>query len=481
MTLPELDARLADRFALLIGGDRTAPDRHRTLLAVIEWSRRLLTPVAADGLATLAIFPDGFTAESATLLLGGDATEVLTELVDQSLLTFVEQQRGGRYRMLETVREFGLRHLAEQGRMADSRAALDAWALVFARRAAPGLLAGMDPTMSRTVADEEETLLAVLRGDGGDETGVAVGALLAEFWIYRGEFEPIIGALPTLLAAGRRKPRTAEQADEAVRALALAASLAMIAGQPSAARALVLLRRVLGDDTGQRGFWRVFARNLILSRDQEAGVAALDRLTTDEDPLVAAFAHLMRAQLEENQGATTEAIADLVTAETLAVRHGYTWFRYLGRINLVSLRSQRGEHVRALAMARQTRQEITRARRGDRPPPAGLADRRERDHHRRPGRGRAGVHHAGGGARPQRGGGRGRQPGPGARGARRGGDETRGPGPCPAPVVGRRDDRRPGVVAVAGRRRRGRPRGPGRARRAGRRARSRPTGACAPC
>ena len=360
MTLIELDRRLADRFAVLISGDRTAPDRHRTLLAVIEWSRRLLSPAAADALALLAVFPDGFTEESAGRLLGTDASAVLTELVDQSLLAFAERTPGtGRHRMLETVRKYGLRDLAERGRLDAAHEAFDAWALQLTRRISPGLLAGIDPGASREVGEEEETLLAVLRA-GGDRPTVesAVASVLAEFWLYRGDFESIIGVLPSLLQAGRLRPATAGEVEETIRSLALAVSFSLIASQAGALRAVALLRRALAPVDRPRGFWQVFASSLLLSRDLDAGVAALDRMTSDPDPLIASFALLMRAQLEENSGATGAAIADLSAADALAARHGYTWFRFLGRTNLISLRSQRGEHERALADARSTRREV---------------------------------------------------------------------------------------------------------------------------
>jgi predicted ATPase/DNA-binding SARP family transcriptional activator len=359
MTLPELDRRLADRFAVLVGGDRTAPDRHRTLLAVIEWSRRLLSPEAADALAMLAVFPDGFTEDSAGRLLGGDASAVLTELVDQSLLSFAERAPGtGRYRMLETVREYGLRDLVERGRQGAARGALGVWALHFTRRVSAGLLAGRDPAASRAVAQEEETLLAVLRGGGDPPVAAAVVALLAEFWLYRGEFESILGVLPSLLDAGRGAPATPEERLEALRALALAAAIALVAERPERVRALALLRRSLRPLGEPRGFWAVLAADLLLSRDFDSGLEALDRLTTHEDTLISAFALLMRAQLEENRGASAAAVTDLMAADTITARHGYSWFHFLARTNLVSLRSQRGEHLRALADARRTRQEI---------------------------------------------------------------------------------------------------------------------------
>jgi len=261
--------------------------------------------------------------------------------------------------MLETVREYGLRDLTERGGLAAAHAALEGWALAFARRVSPGLLAGSDPGASRAVGEEEETLLAVLRAGGGaSAVSTATAALLAEFWVYRGEFESVVGVLPSLLAGGRRAPTTPEERDETVRALALAAAISLIASRPEALRALVLLRRVLEPLTEPRGFWERFGASLLLSRDVDAGVRELDRLTSDADPMIAAFALLLRAQLEENSGDTGAAIADLTAADAITARHGYSWFRFLGRTNLVSLRSQRGEHLRALAEARRTRQEI---------------------------------------------------------------------------------------------------------------------------
>ncbi len=107
MALEEIDRRLEDRFALLRGGDRSAPGRHQTLFAVIDWSWNLLNAAERRALRRLALFHDGFTLEAAEAVLGDDAVEAVQGLVDQSLLSVRETPAGGRYRMLETVREFG--------------------------------------------------------------------------------------------------------------------------------------------------------------------------------------------------------------------------------------------------------------------------------------------------------------------------------------------------------------------------------------
>lgn len=104
-------SRLHDRLRLLAGGPRTAPTRHRSLQAALEWSHQLLSPKTQEILHRLAVFPSGFSLVGAQLLLDPDPEpeiiEHLTVLVDRSLIAF---QPGAlpRYRLLETTRVFAL-------------------------------------------------------------------------------------------------------------------------------------------------------------------------------------------------------------------------------------------------------------------------------------------------------------------------------------------------------------------------------------
>lgn len=80
LSVAEIDRRLGDRFALLRGGSRDAPQRHRTLHAVVDWSWNLLTSEGRAALRALSVFPGGFTADSACHLLdGGEGNEGETE------------------------------------------------------------------------------------------------------------------------------------------------------------------------------------------------------------------------------------------------------------------------------------------------------------------------------------------------------------------------------------------------------------------
>ena len=190
MSLEEIDRRLEDRFALLRGGDRSAPDRHQTLLAVIDWSWNLLNAAEQQALRRLALFQDGFTLDAAEAVLGSDAIETVQGLVDQSLLSVRETRFGARYRMLETVREFGLMRLAEAGEDSAARAAQRRWAAGYAD-AHIDMLTGRDQFAAIDALAAEETNLAdELRGAIADEDRCSLVRLLAAlglFWTIRGE------------------------------------------------------------------------------------------------------------------------------------------------------------------------------------------------------------------------------------------------------------------------------------------------------
>ncbi|WP_433524625.1 AfsR/SARP family transcriptional regulator [Nocardia pseudovaccinii] len=122
MSVEEIETRLEHRFALLRSGDRSSPERHRTLHAVIAWSWNLLEEPQQIALRRLCRFPAGFTLDAAEVVAGGpDVDDVATAvdgLVGQSLLTVLDDDEGligTRYRMLETVREFGEEQLALTG------------------------------------------------------------------------------------------------------------------------------------------------------------------------------------------------------------------------------------------------------------------------------------------------------------------------------------------------------------------------------
>jgi predicted ATPase/class 3 adenylate cyclase len=106
-----LHARLDDRFALLRRGHRGGLERHQTLRAAVGWSYQLLTPEETSVFDRCAVFADGFDLDAAVAVCGDGLDELeiidrLAALVDKSMLAAVPDDRGPRYRMLETLRQF---------------------------------------------------------------------------------------------------------------------------------------------------------------------------------------------------------------------------------------------------------------------------------------------------------------------------------------------------------------------------------------
>jgi hypothetical protein len=121
MTPAELARRLDRRFAVLAGGRRGAVERHQTLRAAIDWSFELLTEPEQQLLGRLAVFAGGCTLEAAETVCSGGGIdprtvfELLASLVARSLVVAEQSGRQSRYRLLETIRQYGEERLDRAG------------------------------------------------------------------------------------------------------------------------------------------------------------------------------------------------------------------------------------------------------------------------------------------------------------------------------------------------------------------------------
>ncbi len=162
----EIAARLDDRFRLLTGGNRSALPRHRTLRAVVEWSWELLSGDERQLAERLSVFPAGATPAAATAVcppeLAAEIPDLLIALVDKSLLQ-VEVEGDLRYRMLETIREFGVERLVEQGLVEQVRIHHARYFRRLVTRLDPVLRTSAQLSALRVLGTERENLLAALR------------------------------------------------------------------------------------------------------------------------------------------------------------------------------------------------------------------------------------------------------------------------------------------------------------------------------
>jgi predicted ATPase/DNA-binding CsgD family transcriptional regulator len=113
-------SKLDDRYALLTGGERGRPDRQHTLRASIEWSYQLCTRQEQRLWARLCVFAGSFELDAVEGVCTGDIAgdeivDLVSGLVDKSIVVRHERGTVARYRLLETLREFGLERLNEAG------------------------------------------------------------------------------------------------------------------------------------------------------------------------------------------------------------------------------------------------------------------------------------------------------------------------------------------------------------------------------
>ena len=145
LAVADINKRLNDRYKILTGGDRTLQARQQTLRALVDWSYDLLNEQEQILLARLSVFAGGFSLEAAEAICGADplmpedVLDLITSLAEKSLVNMEESDAGTRYRMLETLRDYGREKLAARGEQAAIAAAHCDHFLTFAKAARPAL------------------------------------------------------------------------------------------------------------------------------------------------------------------------------------------------------------------------------------------------------------------------------------------------------------------------------------------------------
>jgi hypothetical protein len=309
MSVPEIARRLDDRFALLRGGARDAPQRHRTLDAVIDWSWNLLDPAGQAAMRALSVFPGGFTADAGRHVLGDDVLPVLEQLADQSLLKVADTTAGIRYRMLETVREFAAVHRDDAGETVQVTGRFLAWARDFGVAYHDSVFADDLPTFELIRAEQDNLVQALRHGLDRTDAAVvaAVSAVLGGLWMAEGSFARLIalaGDTIRILPGFRPEPDLVEATRTS---LVLGAVSGFLLSGPGPARFLVGLRRLppAPPDTFARAAQAVLN---VLRGPPEADLAALQALGESDQPLVAGAAMYVTSYAWEEAGDTGAAL-----------------------------------------------------------------------------------------------------------------------------------------------------------------------------
>jgi predicted ATPase len=242
--------RLSNRYEFLVRRQRDAPARHRSLHAAIDWSFRLLPCELQRFFAQLWVFRGGWSLTAAEQVCDEpQALEYLEQLRDCSMVTVQDQGGEARYRLLETLREYGQEQLtaAEGASLRDRHAR---YYLAFAEEAEPRLWGAGQAEWLARLEGEYDNLRAALEwslGSGDAETALRLSTAVGQFWRVRGYFREGQGWLEAALRHSEGLGHTELRA----KALCRAGRLVYLQGDCAAARTLyeasLDMARKLGD------------------------------------------------------------------------------------------------------------------------------------------------------------------------------------------------------------------------------------------
>jgi len=260
-SLRQIAARLDDRFLLLTNTLRTAPERHQTLEAVLDWSYALLAEAEQEMINRLSIFANGWTLEAAAAVCAPSedktaaALNNLARLVDKSLVVVKPADGDRRYYLLETIRHYAWQKLAQSGEEVVNQTR-DRHLDYFTRWAgaeAKQLIGRQQAVWLEKFNIEHDNVRAALEwsrlSPGKGPEGLRLAAAYAQFWRLRGFHNEGRARLETALAASDRKIRKRTRA----MALLWAANLAYLQSDYEATRALAKEGLIISKTLGPAG------------------------------------------------------------------------------------------------------------------------------------------------------------------------------------------------------------------------------------
>ena len=321
--LDAIAARLDDRFRLLVSGNRTALPRHQTLRAAMAWSYDLLSEPEQMVLRRLSVFAGGFTLEAADAVCAGegidkgDVLELITHLVEKSLVQFDEREGDARYRLLETVRQYGQKKLTEAGETTAMRRRHRDFFLALVERGEPALRGAGQGAWFARFETERDNFRAALEWSGTDEGGAEPGLRLAAglywFWHTRGYWTEAREWLERALARSGEAP---------------------VACLPKAIHGMVVIMRRFGE----------YERAVPLC---EKGLALCRELG---DKRYGAWFLIQFALGALNQGDYARAKALCQTALAMCRESGDKWFIALGLSHLGVVALREGDYSQAATL-----------------------------------------------------------------------------------------------------------------------------------
>ena len=334
MSPEQLLERLADRYALLTRGSRRAPTRQKALRWSVGWSYDLCSPAEQQLWASLSVFAGSFELEAAEDICGEDfpaedLLDLLSSLVDKSILIRTESNGAVRFRLLETLRDYGRERLKESGEEPEMLRRHQDWYQRLARRAAAEWFSARqldwNHRLERELPNLREALELALSGDG--HTALGMAAALHPFWLARGMLSEGRRWLDRALSRTPHEP-TVERAN----ALYGATIFAELQGEPRIGTALAEEGRALVEQIADPLAHSMIAYTeawaaLMRSDLQRARICLEAAIDTDRDLVLKARALLLLGWTHELSGDSATALVWHQKALALAESHDESVYR----------------------------------------------------------------------------------------------------------------------------------------------------------
>ena len=354
--------------------------RHRTLEASVDWSYELLSEAEQALLRTVSVFVGGFTDEAAEAVYDGGVRgerretreghppsplALFAQLISKSLVILDERGDQTRYRLLETIRQYGLKRLREAGQEDLARRRHAAYYTALAHRAEEELFGAQQHQWFDRFEAEHDNIRAALdwigsaleRGDrAAGPAALEAGAALGWFWIARGYFSEGLRRLPELLRLTGPSTRTPARVD----ALHHASACCYILGDRAPIRGMLEEAVPLGRELGYARGTAMALKALGVMAHEDGDPELAARLYDDGlavarsagDTVATYLLLIWRSDLDRARGLFDHAAELLEESLHLSREQGDRWWMGHALARLAHLALLRGDYARAMLSAR---------------------------------------------------------------------------------------------------------------------------------
>jgi predicted ATPase/class 3 adenylate cyclase len=363
LSVADINARLKDRYKLLTGGSRVLQERQQTLRALVAWSYDLLQPDEQTLLNRLGVFSGGFDLAAAEGVCGADpldpldVVDLLSSLVEKSLVMPDVGSGGTRYRMLETLRDYALEKLRAGPDATETARRHLEHCFELAKQARNGMQGPDQGSWLDRLELEQDNLRAAMRHAQGPEPGadaivaVKMAVALQNFWIMRGG----AGEGRAVVQALLQHPAVAGLPMARAHALYTGAALALTQGDVPQALAMLqdclALRRDLDAKADLAATLSTLAVARLSSGDADGALAAateaVDRFRDCGYRVGEAIALLQRGQVQLHRAQFDDARTHLQAALALARDIGHPETEGEAELSMGDLEMELGDDAQA--------------------------------------------------------------------------------------------------------------------------------------